>query len=103
MLIRFQVENFRSLKERQELSLVASSLGDAPDAVRPTDAAEPGLLCVAAIYGANASGKTNINKALQYMENAVEASQRIWRPEADIPTDPFLLDVKSQNERSLFS
>lgn len=102
MLIRFRVKNFRSLREPQELSLVASSLKDLPDAVFRSEGVTEGLLRVAAIYGANASGKTNVLKALSLMRLVVIASQRDWQPEGDIPRNPFLLDSESHRRPSLF-
>lgn len=102
MLIRFRVRNYRSLKEEQELSLVASSLKDSVEAVTHVPGLRPGLLRVAAIYGANASGKTNVIMGLQYMRRAVCDSQRHWSPEGPIPRDPFLLDPASKGEPSSF-
>ncbi|HWF45876.1 MAG TPA: ATP-binding protein, partial [Bryobacteraceae bacterium] len=50
---------------------------------------------VAAIYGANASGKTNVISALEFVKKAVESSQREWKPDGPIPRQPFLLDDES--------
>lgn len=102
MLIRFRVRNFRSLKEEQELSLVASSLKDSPEAVTQVKGLDLGLVRVAAIYGANASGKSNVIKALAYMSSAVQNSQRQWAPEGPIPREPFLLDPQSKLDPSSF-
>ena len=102
VLIRFRVRNFRSLKEEQELSMVASSLKGPPEAVTQIAGLNLGLLRVAAIYGANASGKTNVIRALQYMRSAVCDSQRRWSPEGPIPREPFLLDPKSKSDSSSF-
>ena len=102
MLIRFRARNFRSLKEEQELSLVATSLKDSPEAVTQVEGVNLGLLRVAAIYGANASGKTNVVKALDYMRTAVRGSQTDWLPEAPIFRDPFLLDPESKDNSSSF-
>ena len=102
MLIRFRVRNYRSLKEEQELSLVASSLKDSREAVTQIAGLNLGLLRVAAIYGANASGKTNVIKAFQYTSNAVRDSQRRWSPEGPIPREPFLLDPRSKSNSSSF-
>ena len=102
MLIRFRARNFRSLKEEQELSLVASSLKDSPEAVTQVKGLDLGLVRVAAIYGANASGKSNVIKALAYMSSAVQNSQRQWAPEGPIPREPFLLDPQSKLDPSSF-
>jgi len=102
MLIRFRVRNYRSLKVEQEISLVASSLKDAPEALTQVEGLNLGLLRVAAIYGANASGKTNVIKALAYMRAAVHNSQRQWPPEGPIAREPFLLDPQSRTDSSSF-
>lgn len=102
VLIRFRARNFRSLKEEQELSLVASSLKDSPEAVTPVVGLDIGLLRAAAIYGANASGKSNVIKSLAYMSSAVQNSQRQWAPEGPIPREPFLLDPQSKLDSSSF-
>jgi len=101
-LIRFRARNFRSLKEEQEFSLVASSLKDSPEAVTHVEGLDLGLVRVAAIYGANASGKSNVIKALAYMTSAVRNSQRKWPPEGPIPREPFILDPQSKLDPSSF-
>ncbi|HET9179711.1 MAG TPA: ATP-binding protein [Terriglobia bacterium] len=100
--MRFRVQNFRSLKEEQELSMVAGSLTDSSEAVTQVEGLNLGLLRAAAIYGANASGKTNVLKALAYMRGAVLNSQRQWPPEGPIPRNPFLLDAQSKSAGSFF-
>jgi len=102
VLIRFRARNFRSLKEELELSLVASSLKDSPEAVTPVAGLDIGLVRAAAIYGANASGKSNVIKALAYMSKAVRISQRLWAPEGPIDCEPFLLDPQSKTAPSSF-
>lgn len=98
MLLRFSASNFRSLRTEQELSLVAASLKGSEDAITTVDG-DLGVLRCAAIYGANASGKTNVLKALAYMARAVENSQREWKPDEKTRRDPFKLD---QDEPSRF-
>jgi len=92
MLLRFRVSNFRSIRTQQEFSLIASThLKDHEESVlRLTD--NTSVLRCAAIYGANASGKTNVLKAFSYMMRAVEHSQRQWAPQEKISRDPFKLD-----------
>lgn len=90
MLIEFRVENHRSLRDEQALTLVVGRGGD-PDDVRPRrppGAAEP-ILPLAAIYGANASGKSNLLMALAFMRDAVAYSHRRWAPDAGVPIEPF--------------
>lgn len=91
MLIEFRVENHRSLREEQALTLESSRLGD-PSDTRPRQIAGHSaalVLPVAAIYGANASGKSNVLSALDFMRESVVYSQRHWEPDAGVPRIPF--------------
>src|SRR5882672_10761215 len=96
MLLRFRFSNFRSFRNEQELSLVAGPFSDMPESVRRPDGVPEGVLPAAAIYGANASGKTNALRALQFLSQAVEFSHRRWKPDGPIPRAPFLNDEKSR-------
>ncbi|GLY05613.1 ATP-binding protein [Actinoplanes sp. NBRC 101535] len=85
MLIRFEASNFRSLAENVELSLVAVDR-DREEA-RPAERLGESLLAVAAIYGPNASGKSNVLAALAWLRDAVAHSLLSW--EDSIPIEPF--------------
>ena len=75
MLVQFRVENHRSLRDEQTLSMVASG-GDAdPRLIHPEGLGEA-LLPVVALYGANASGKTNVLQALAFSVNRNNMSDR---------------------------
>lgn len=99
MLIRFRVSNFRSLRDEQELSLVATSR-DREDVVHHEETGLD-LVRVVAIYGPNAAGKSNVLNALQFMQDAVRSSHRVWSPEGPVPREPFLLNARHQGEPSL--
>lgn len=93
MLLRFGVENYRSIKERQELSLVASSLDDVSTGLISTPALPNARLVPAVIiYGANAAGKSNIVSAFDWMRNAVLYSHSRGEPGGPVKISPFLLD-----------
>jgi hypothetical protein len=100
VLLRFAVENFRSIRDRQELSFRATPLNERTGIevdVRPNATAS--VLPVIGIYGANASGKSNVLKVLAGMaQRAISPpqSEHVPRP------DPFLLDSKGQNTPTLF-
>ncbi|MGH3917200.1 MAG: AAA family ATPase, partial [Pseudonocardiaceae bacterium] len=85
MLIRFEVSNFRSIRDPVELSMVAVDHDRAE--ARPIPNLGESLLPLAAIYGPNASGKTNILAALTWLHTAVRDSLRFWDDE--IPIEPF--------------
>lgn len=94
MIIRFSAENFRSIRERQEFSFVASGLKDSAAQLTSPASLPVSLLRTAAIYGANASGKTNVLGALEFLASAVTNSQRNWAPEKQINIQPFRLSEK---------
>ncbi len=89
MLLRFRFSNYRSFRGEQELSLVAGPLNDHPEGVFEIPGFRGKVLPVAAVYGANASGKTNVMRALQFVDRAVHQSHRLWEPEQPIPLEPF--------------
>jgi len=103
MLIRFRTENFRSIRDEQELSLVASGLSEKPEALVQAERYSIGVLRAAAVYGANASGKSSLFHALGFMRNAVIESHRSWHPAGGVPRVPFALDRRSAGEPSLFA
>ena len=72
MLIRFSFKNFKSFKDENVLDMEATSLKEHEYNVVKTDQAN--LLKVAAIYGANASGKTNVLQAFDYMKKRILVS-----------------------------
>jgi len=102
MLIRFRVENHRSLRDEQCLSMVAARVGDDMDErlLHPKGLGEA-LLPAVALYGANASGKSNLVNALDFMREAVISSYRIWKPSSGTPQEPFALSTK-ETEPSLY-
>lgn len=103
MFLRFSASNYRSLREKQELSLVAAtSLKQANEQLLATPIPGTSVLRAAGIYGANASGKTNVLKALRFMVRAVLNSQTTWKPEHPISRPVFALDPTSAERPSEF-
>jgi uncharacterized protein len=101
MLIDFTVENFRSYCTARRFSLSASSSAELPQNVISP---HPGhrLLPVAVLYGANASGKTNLLMAMSLLGDLMEAPTS--RPLlADFPAfQPFALDKTAQKKPTRF-
>lgn len=93
MLIQFSVENHLSIATRQTISLVASSLKDEATALIQTPALpDTQLLPAIVIYGANASGKSNILAALRFMIDTVRESHASGKPGEALGRIPFSLD-----------
>ncbi len=95
MFIEFKAGNFRSLCEPAILSMVASHLSAKNKALDRdnvvTSREELALLKTAAIYGPNASGKSNLVRALRFMRDFVLESSREGQAGDPIPVEPFLL------------
>lgn len=95
MLVAFRASNVRSFRDEFELSFQATTLAN-PDVVRPVAWRTGGealrLLPVGAIYGANASGKSNVLKAMADMRHVVEDSFSSWSPEGGTKRRAFRLD-----------
>lgn len=72
MLIRFSFKNFKSFKNENCLDMEATSLREHEYNIAKIDNNE--YLKVSAIYGANASGKTNVLQAFDYMKRKILVS-----------------------------
>ncbi|KYG10537.1 hypothetical protein BE21_11440 [Sorangium cellulosum] len=101
MLIDFSIENYRSIADRQTISFVASkhrSNAEGQAAVAVKGLRSQQLLTSAVIYGANASGKSNVVRALAEACGRIRTSAT--EPEHDI--QPFLLDPRWATKPSRF-
>jgi len=99
MLIEFRLENFRSYRQEQTLSLVAGNVSELPE--HKISAGGMELLRSACIYGANASGKSNLFKAMDFMRKTVLRSAETKR-RGEFGIFPFLLDAESSGKPSGF-
>ena len=104
MLLSFRVANHRSIREETGLSLVATELNE--HSVRETGVRSEGrpvsVLPAAGIFGANASGKSNVLDALRFMRRAVLESFADWGKRPGVPRQPFELVPEAQEETSHF-
>ncbi|MEV5573972.1 AAA family ATPase [Spirillospora sp. NPDC052269] len=85
-LLRFRVANHKSIRDEQTLSFVAVPKRGEP---KPRATEIPPTTRVTGIYGANASGKSNVLDALRYMVGCIRISQTHWSPTGGIPLRPF--------------
>lgn len=97
MLLRFAATNFRSIKDRAEVSFVATSLKELREGLIPSRYAPFGVLPVMAVYGANASGKSNLLIGLARMRNLVRNSFGKNDEDNKLPYEPFCLDNESSS------
>lgn len=103
MLIEFRVTNFRSFKGENRLSLLASSDKDleSTNVVSTKNGSVPRVLRAVGIYGANASGKSNLIRALQLMRGVVVESANL-KPDQQFNIQPYRLDPKTDKEPTEF-
>lgn len=106
MLVQFAVKNFLSIRDKEVLSMVATkrrSRVDGLDAGATFIAFEKiNLLKCATIYGANASGKSNLISALRFFRNFVLESSKESQIDEPIKVVPFKLGSDSETSGSEF-
>ncbi len=103
MLIQFNFKNYKSFRDEATLDLSAAKMTEFSD--RVVSEGNDKILPMAAIYGANASGKSNIYNAFGYMADYVIESFKYGDEEEKFeeyrPT-PFLFDSVSNGVESSF-
>ena len=106
MIIQFTVENFLSFKEPATLSLAASALKEkqtrSDEIVFELEGTNLSLLKSAVIYGANASGKSNLVKALDFFKWFVINSSKGVQSGESIRVESFRLNRRTEQEPSYF-
>lgn len=101
MLLNFKVKNFRSIKEEITLDLQATS-DKTMKSEAVFDYGKVSLLKCAAIYGPNASGKSNILKAFAVFRMMILESLLRSNLPADLPNEFFKLSEDTENQPSFF-
>ena len=91
MLLRFGVRNHRSIRDYEELLLSASKRIKREGLVMPAPTLREAVVPVAAIYGANAAGKSNLIDALYEFRRTIVNSHKALDAADRIPRNPFLL------------
>jgi hypothetical protein len=94
MLLRFGVENFLSIRDYQEIKFTAAPITDEPTLTLSEQGVSESILPVIAIYGANASGKSNVIGALDYLATCV-ISSHTREAKSKFPQPYFALDENS--------
>jgi len=100
MIIKLTLENWMSFKDRISFSMLATREKQHNERLPMVNKYKTKVLPISAIYGGNASGKTNFFRAINF------AKQLIIRgtgPDALIAVIPFRLDTSSQEKPSYFS
>ncbi|RIY38208.1 ATP-binding protein [Capnocytophaga canis] len=100
MIINFTVQNFGSIKDKQTLSFEADKSTHLEDTYI-IQSGKHRILKLALIYGANASGKTTILKALNFLGSMVV--NPLEKKSEELDFTPFLFNADTPNENSFFA
>ncbi len=100
MIINFNIQNFGSIKDRQTLSFEAEKSAQLED-YYVIKVGNFRLLKLGLIYGANASGKSTILKALNFLRDLVLNPEEKKTEELDF--NPFLFDAATPKQNSSLS
>lgn len=103
MLIQFNFKNYKSFRDETSLDLSATKMKEFESSVVTIGGEK--ILPVAAVYGANASGKSNVYSAFEFMTAYVENSFFYGDDDktfADARPTPFLFDSRARKAESLF-
>jgi AAA15 family ATPase/GTPase len=100
MLISFSIENWMSFRDKTIFNLVGSRERQHNDRVPKVEKYPVKILPFAAIYGGNASGKTNFFKAINFVKHFIVTGSN---PDTNLAIEPFKLEDKKMSEPSEFS
>lgn len=99
MILSFTLENWMSFQSKVTLSMVASRERQHGERIPRVDKYQSRILPVAALYGGNASGKTNFFLALHFVQNFATKG---LPPDALIPVVPFRLSSNDKSKPTRF-
>ena len=107
MLLQFNYKNFKSFRDDTTLDLTATKISEYSNHV--VSVGNEKVLPIAAIFGANASGKSNVQEAFRYMTIYVATSSGFGGDESGkksksefLKPTPFLFDANSKEAESSF-
>lgn len=103
MFISFAVTNYACFKDRQELTLVPPRKTEDDEFSFDTGVRRiPRLHRAAALYGANASGKSQLIRALKFVQSFVTGSSKRRQTGEPIPHEPFRFDPNTRSRPTAF-
>ncbi len=101
MLLQFTVGNYLSFKEPVTVSMVASSINEHEE-INVFNNGKIKLLKSAVIYGANASGKSNLIKAMKFFIKFIISSSKDKQVNEKIEVTRFKLSNEMDDKPSTF-
>lgn len=107
MLLQFNFKNFKSFREETTLDMSATGISEFKNHI--VQIGNEKVLPIAAIYGANASGKSNVIEAFRFMSEYVAYSFAFGGDDSSeneqfetLKPKPFLFDKNTKNQESKF-
>ena len=103
MIIQFNFKNYKSFRDEATLDLSATKMTEFSERVVSIGGEK--ILPVAAVYGANASGKSNVYGAFEYMSDYVVNSFKYGdevKNFDEIRPHPFMFDSETENSDTSF-
>lgn len=100
MLIQFNFKNFKSFKDETTLDMTATSITEHP--YNLIESENDKYIKSAAIYGANASGKSSVIQAFKFMQRWIFDSFKEANNPEEIPFKKFAFDKDSLNSPTEF-
>ena len=105
MLLQFSIKNYRTFKNRVTLSFIASNYDKGTrenENIYVNEKFGFRLLKSAVVYGANASGKSNLFDAFDFMRSFTINSSKEGQKGDSISVEPFRMSTETENEPSEF-
>lgn len=107
MLLQFNFKNFKSFRDETTLDMSATGISEFKNHIVQVGSEK--VLPIAAIYGANASGKSNVIEAFRFMSEYVAHSFAFGGDDSSenerfktLKPKPFLFDKITKNQESMF-
>ncbi|MCK5037107.1 MAG: AAA family ATPase [Candidatus Sabulitectum sp.] len=101
MIINFSIKNYKSIKDEITLSFEASKSEDMEKHYVIHSVKKMRLLKLGIIYGANASGKTTVLEALDFLKNIM--INPFHKKTSKFDFEPFLFDDVNRDENTVFT
>ncbi len=102
MLIAFSVENFRSIRDLQTVSLAERRLDHHLEWSNVIETGNRRLVKSAAIFGPNASGKSNVLRAMLWLRQFVLTSSKEGQAGERVDIQPFRLSTTTEEAPTHF-
>jgi AAA15 family ATPase/GTPase len=99
MIVNFSAQNFGSIRDKQTLSFEADNSTHLEDHFIIQGPNNMRLLKLGLIYGANASGKSTILKALQFLRDLV--LNPVQKKTDELDFEPFLFDPNTPSQNTV--